>query len=108
MKEFHFQSAESFCAFLVFVALFIIIVLLDMFFNSNSSHDNAERPIYGRHQSLRFHVKKLMARLLLRLGKRDAISDAKVDKVQVFSPADDKVRSEHFFETQISIKKVKR
>lgn len=83
------QSSEMFGAFCVFVALFIILVLLDYFYNSWKSHDS-EKPTYGHHHSLRFFVKRLIARLLLKLGKRREIPD--IDKVQDFSDADTMVR----------------
>lgn len=90
-----FQSSDLFSAFLVFVALFVMLVLLDWFYNSWISHD-VEKPIYGRHYSLRFHIKRMIVRLLLKFGKRK--EPFEVDKLQVFSDTDEMVRAtESFF-----------
>lgn len=86
-----FQSSELFGAFLVFVALFVIIVLLDLFYQQCMSYD-VEKPFYGKHHTLRFQVKRMLARLLLKLGKRKPMPDNVVDQLQVFSDADKMVR----------------
>lgn len=82
-----FQSSELFGAFLVFVAVFVVILLLDLCYHHWSSHD-VERPTNERHRTFRFRVKKLIAGILLKLGKRKAIPVDKVDKLQVFSDKD--------------------
>lgn len=82
-----FQSSELFGAFLVFVAVFIVILLLDLCYEHWSSHD-VVRAVNERHHTFRFKVKKLIARILLKLGKRKAIPNDAVDKLQVFSVED--------------------
>lgn len=86
-----FQSTELFGAFLVFVAVFITIVLLDLWYQQCCSNDTA-KPIYGKHHNLRFQVKKIMAYLFLKLGKRKEMPNEKVDQLQVFSEIDKMVR----------------
>lgn len=86
-----FQSSELFGAFLVFVAVFIIIVLLDALYHQCISYD-AEKPICGKQHTFRFQIKRIFARLLLKLGRRKPIPDGIVDKLQVFSDTDEMVR----------------
>lgn len=86
-----FNSSGLFVAFLVFVVIFLVLVLLDLVYHQCTTH--TENPIYGQHHSFRFHVKQLIARILLKLGKRECISDIEADKIQVFSDADDKVNT---------------
>lgn len=86
-----FQSSELFGAFLVFVAIFIIIILLEQFYQQCISND-AENLVYGRHHTLRFHFKKMVARMLLKFGQRKETPDDVVDKLQIFSDSDDMVR----------------
>lgn len=87
-----FQSSELFGAFLVFVAVFILLVLLDLCYQYWNSSD-VEKPISERSHTLRFRVKKVIARILLKLGRRKAMNADKVDQIQVFSDDDPMVRA---------------
>lgn len=77
--------------FLGFAALFIIIFLLDLFYRQYVTH-YMEKSIYGRHYALKFHLKQMVARLLLKLSRRETISDDVVDKLQILSDKDPMVR----------------
>lgn len=46
---------------------------------------------YNRH-TVRFHLKKVVARLLIKLRKPQHLPDADVDKLQVFSDHDEWVK----------------
>ena len=59
-----FQSSELFGAFLVFVAVFIIILLLDLCYQNQSIRDAENQ----RHHTFRFQVKKIVARILLNIA----------------------------------------
>lgn len=52
---------------------------------------DTENLIYGKHHTLRFHMKRMLARLLLKLGKRKPMPDDVVDQLQIFSEADEMV-----------------
>lgn len=86
-----FQSDELFNAFLLFVIVFIIISLVDLFYHQYDSRD-VEKSAYARDYTFRFHLKKVLARLLMQLGRRKAIPAHVVDKLQVLSDADPMVR----------------
>lgn len=86
-----FHSSELFGGFLVFVSLFIIIVLLDHFYNERKSND-VEKLSSERRHTLRFQLKRIVARLLLKLGKRKKTPTNVVDKLQVFADQDEMVR----------------
>lgn len=87
-----FQSSELFGAFLIFVVVFILLVLLDLCYQHWNSRV-VENPINERNCTFRFKVKKVIARILLKLGKRKAICDDRVDRIQVFSDDDPMVRA---------------
>lgn len=87
-----FQSSELFGAFLVFVAVFILLVLIDLFYQHWHSSD-VEKPIKERRQTFCFKVKKVIARVLLRLGRRKVVHDDNVDQLQTFSDDDPMVRA---------------
>ncbi|XP_031628464.1 uncharacterized protein LOC116344172 [Contarinia nasturtii] len=93
-----FQSEELFGAFLVFVVVFIIILLLDLFYRQYYSRD-VEKTVYVKHYTVRFHLKKLLARLLLKLNRREATPDNVVDKLQIFSDTDPMPVDAVFFNT---------
>lgn len=85
-----FKSTEMFDAFLVFVVIFILIVFLDLLYHQCTT-PKTERPIYGQHHSFRFQFKQFIARLLLKLGKHEHMSDIEVDKLRIFSDKDEMV-----------------
>lgn len=87
-----FRSNDLFGAFLVFVALFVIIVLLDLFYKQCKS-SNVEVPIYGKHHTFGFYAKRMLARLVLTMGKRKPMPDDLVDKLQTFSDTDEMVNN---------------
>lgn len=86
-----FNSSEFYCAFMVVVVIFLKFLIIDYFWNQRQLK-NAERPIYASRPSLRFHFKRLMARLLFTLAKRKDIPDDQIDKLQVFDDRDEMVR----------------
>lgn len=86
-----FNSDELFGAFLIFVAIFLIIVFLDFFYHFCTAHKLPAQHMYSRRTTIQFHTKKILARLLLKLGKRKAISIDEVDRMQKFSESDEMV-----------------
>lgn len=86
-----FHSTELFGAFLVFVFIFMLIVLCDLWYR-HCTRPVQDRPSYGQHRTIGFHVKQLIARILLKFGKRENIvTNPNVDKLQLFSDADEMV-----------------
>lgn len=88
-----FESSELFGFFLAIVAITITIVLLKQFYNQGWSN-KIEGPIYGLHYTLVFRFKRRIARILLKLGKREETPEHVVDKLQIFSDQDEMV---HYF-----------
>lgn len=82
-----FDSNDLFSAFLVFVGVFVLIFLVDLFYR----HCKNRQPLlYDEHKSFRIHIKQLIARIIF-MSKRESLSDAEVDKLQVFADTDEKV-----------------
>lgn len=88
-----FHSDGLFSAFLVFVFIFMLIVLLDLCYR-HCTRPALDTPSYGQHRSIGFHVKQLISRILLKFGKRESIiTSSNVDKLQLFSDADKMVKN---------------
>lgn len=77
-----FQSSELFGAFLLFVLIFIVVLFFESFYRQYISYD------VNKQHSLRFHLKKILAQILLKLGKRKKTPDHVVDQLQIFSDED--------------------
>lgn len=86
-----FNSWEFFIVFLTVVVIFVISLLLDYFFYLRKLKGN-ERRIYGNRPSLRFYVKKLIARLLIILREQKNIPVDDIDKLQIFNDRDEMVK----------------
>lgn len=84
-----FQSSELFGAFVAFVVLFIILLIYDHF-NNQSGTEDVRRSNRSR-RTFRFQLKRILARLLLKMRKNEEIPDNVVDQLQVFSDHDEMV-----------------
>lgn len=80
------DSNDLFGAFKGFIVVFLIYILKDYLFNQRRTID-VDKPIYGRHHSWCFYLKRLIARFLLKLGRAEDLSD----QLRVFSEHDEMV-----------------
>lgn len=95
-----FRSEYLIGGFFVFVGVFFAVVFLDFVHHQCRKQRKSVRPIYGQHVSFRFRVKRLVARLLLALGRRKHDPALDVNKLQVFSMLDEMVSAKQCVSTQ--------
>lgn len=82
-------TRNLFIVFLVSLLILVLSALFEYFFFVRKALDG---PIYKQRQTVRFGIKKWVAKFLIKFKKHDKTPDHLVDKLRTFSDKDEMVR----------------